>query len=264
MWEYTRERYIIPDEGKKWVNTTLNDSWRVYKSRVKKKYYSRFESDKKRLENKPEDIPLEDFKQLLNYWADEEVQSIAEDNAARRNSFTETHTLGPQSLAQVRDKLKKKDPNQGEPSDAQVYLETRERKTGRDYKTTKIVDKRIKRIKRMMNQGRDPNLVVQRGKSKGRGWLLGRNGSRLGTSSSTADPTTQDPYVLELTNQIRQNLETELEDKVNRKVQENMAMLLKKLGEANPGMNLDVGNFCATISSEADGNGTPITDGATS
>ena len=41
-------------------------------------------------------------------------------------------------------------------------------------------------------------------------------------------------------------------------------MLLKKLGEANPGMNLDVGNFCATISSEADGNGTPITDGATS
>ena len=116
----------------------------------------------------------------------------------------------------------------------------------------------------MMNQGRDPNLVVQRGNSKGRGWLLGRNGSRPGTSSSTADPTTQDPYVLELTNQIRQNLETELEDKVNRKVQENMAMLLKKLGEANPGMNLDVGNFCATISSEADGNGTPITDGATS
>lgn len=41
---------------------------------------------------------------------------------------------------------KKKDPNQGEPSDAQVYLETRERKTGRDYKTTKIVDKRIVNI----------------------------------------------------------------------------------------------------------------------
>lgn len=58
------------------MNTTLNDSWRVYKSRVKKKYYSRFESDKERLENKPEDIPLEDFKQLLNYWADEEVQVL--------------------------------------------------------------------------------------------------------------------------------------------------------------------------------------------
>ena len=50
----------------------------------------------------------------------------------------------------------------------------------------------------MMNQGRDPNLVVQRGKSKGLGWLLGRNGSRPGTSSSTADPTTQDPMSLNL------------------------------------------------------------------
>lgn len=30
------------------------------------------------------------------------LQSIAEDNAERRNSYTDTHTIGPKSLAQVR------------------------------------------------------------------------------------------------------------------------------------------------------------------
>lgn len=51
---------------------------------------------------------------------------------------------------------------------------------------------------------------------------------------------------------------------MNRKVQDNMSMFLKKLGEDNPALNLDMGDFCATFSSEDDENGTPLTNGTTS
>lgn len=113
----------------------------------------------------------------------------------------------------------------------------------------------------MMTQGKDPDTLLKKDK---RVWLVGRNGRTPAQSTSTAASTDQDPYVEDITAKIRQNIEKELEAKVNKKVQENMAMMLKKLGEANPGMKLDIGNFCATVSSEEVGNGTPMTDGATS
>lgn len=56
-----------------WVYKTPNASWRVYKSRMKKNY-TRYENDEQRLQNRPDQIPLEDFKLLLRYWADESVQ----------------------------------------------------------------------------------------------------------------------------------------------------------------------------------------------
>ncbi|KAL6560282.1 hypothetical protein OROHE_006289 [Orobanche hederae] len=37
------------------------------------------------------------------------------------------------------------------------------------------------------------------------------------------------------------------EAKVNIKVQENMTLMLKKLGEANPGLKFDITDFCATM-----------------
>ena len=58
-----------------------------------------------------------------------------------------------------------------------------------------------------------------------------------------------------------------MEAKVNRKVQENMTWYLKKLGEANPTLKFDIGDFCATFSSDQDETDTPMTltpGGATS
>lgn len=56
--------------------TTLNDAWRVYKSRMKKKYYSSFENYNERVKNRPDDIPSEDFENLLKYWDDEAVKVL--------------------------------------------------------------------------------------------------------------------------------------------------------------------------------------------
>ena len=63
----------------------------------------------------------------------------------------------------------------------------------------------------------------------------------------------------ELTIKIRQELEADLEEKVNTKVKENVSLVLKNLSEANPDLNLDVGDFCVTTTSDEDDIGTPVT-----
>ncbi|KAL6521446.1 hypothetical protein OROGR_018015 [Orobanche gracilis] len=65
-------------------------------------------------------------------------KALANDNSERRCSITDTHTMGPKSLAQVKNKMKKCDPKQGTPSDANVFIETRKRKAGRKYKTNTV------------------------------------------------------------------------------------------------------------------------------
>lgn len=80
------------------------------------------------------------------------------------------------------------------------------------------------------------------------------------SESATADP---DPYLVDLTGKIRGELEAELEEKVNMKVKDNLSMVLRKLAEANPGLNLDIGDLYPTVSSEDDENATPLTVGTT-
>lgn len=74
MFDKLQDKYIIPEEGEKWVNKTLNSSWRVHKSRMKKNHYLKYETDEERIQNKPDEIPLDDFKMLLRYWGEEGVQ----------------------------------------------------------------------------------------------------------------------------------------------------------------------------------------------
>ena len=103
--------------------------------------------------------------------------------------------------------------------------------------------------------------MVSGDKEHSRDWLVGRACTKETgqCSSSAAIPTEQ--YVQELTTKIKHDLEIELEAKVNRKVQENLTWVLKKLGDANPDLKLNIGDFCATVSSDQDDNGTPVTQG---
>lgn len=116
MWEYTTDRYLIPENGQRWVEKTINTSWRVYKSRMKHRYYTKYATDEDIMANRPNSISLEDFKLLLKYWGYEAVQELAEDNKARHESKTSNPLLAS-------------------PSDAVVYIESREREEGRTYKT---------------------------------------------------------------------------------------------------------------------------------
>ena len=116
-----------------------------------------------------------------------------------------------------------------------------------------------------MNEGNDADADAMLGRKKKRpNWLVGRQG-RTTTSTETlaaqaaSVASVPDTYVEELTAKITQNLESEMEAKVNIKVQQNMALFVKKLQEANPEIKLDFSNFCATVSSDADENRTPVT-----
>ncbi|KAL8124599.1 hypothetical protein AgCh_012299 [Apium graveolens] len=123
MLEYTLARYVIPEEGHKWVMHTLNESWRRYKSMMKKAHYRKYSTDEEMIENKPNTISLEDFKMLLKYWGDESVQ-------------------------------KKKDLNIAKPSDAEIYLETYKQELGRTYKTdTEELRTKYRQVQELVNAG---------------------------------------------------------------------------------------------------------------
>ncbi|KAK1369068.1 hypothetical protein POM88_035160 [Heracleum sosnowskyi] len=245
----------------------VNRNWHLYK----KKYYKKYETDDDRMANRPNTIPLEDFKLLVKYRGDEAVQELAEENEAHRASVTDTHTMGPNSMAQVRENLKKGNPDLGSPSDAQVYLDSHEREEGRTYKTnTAEIKKRIIEIKKKVVACEDASELIANGKSYGREWLKGRHGktaslasASVRTKSRKPSAPVDDPFLDDVTEKIKRDLEVELEAKVNKKVQDNMAMLPKKLAKDNPGLNLDIADCCATIPSEDDENATPFTGTST-
>ncbi|KAL6584645.1 hypothetical protein OROMI_003934 [Orobanche minor] len=191
--------------------------------------------------------------------------SLAKENTARRNSYADPHTLGRKTLAEV--KLKKQDPNLASPSRARVYFKSRKHKEGRKYKTDRDAIKKElimqETIDEVLIEGGDADVVLPGGKH-GPDWLVGRQGSLLALENTPAIP---QPSADELTAKITRDLESQMEAKVNRKVQENMTWFLKKLGETNPTLKFDIGDFCATFSSDQDESGTPITQtpgGATS
>ncbi|KAK1380690.1 hypothetical protein POM88_027434 [Heracleum sosnowskyi] len=192
IWDYTRDHYIIPDNGHHWVDKTISTSWRVYKSRVKKK--------------------------------------------------------------------KKGNPDLGSSSDAQVYLNSHKREECRIYKTnTTEIKKRIIEIKKKVATGEDASELIVNDKSHGREWPQGRHGKTASLASASAP--VDDTFLDDVTEKIKRDLEVELEANVNKKVQDNMMLLLKKLAEANPGLNLDIADYCATVPSEDDENATPFTVG---
>ncbi|KAK1379855.1 hypothetical protein POM88_026599 [Heracleum sosnowskyi] len=228
----------------------------------------------------------------------------AERNAKSRRQYTDTHTAGPKLFSQIEHKMKNKQPDDEQPDDqqpdgeqpdgeqpdgeqpdddlyyAKIFAKTRKRKPGRKYQSNPdVMEFRIDTINKKLgsSEGLDglDELVSGAKKSHGRGWLIGRHDPKcLKTSTSAPAPT--DSYVQELTKKIRQEVAVEVEAKVNqkvcaevdgkinRKVQDNLTLALKKLAEANPTLNVDIGEICATISSDTVGDGTPMTNGPSS
>ncbi|KAK1395382.1 hypothetical protein POM88_014438 [Heracleum sosnowskyi] len=182
LWEYVKDKYIVPDDAKPWVNKSMSDHFRSYKSRIKRDYYNTYPTDEERLSHRPEEVSLSDWKILLNYWGDEKVQEIAKKNSEARQKITETHTTGSTSFAQVahmlrleklaklekekQEKLGKmlvNDDGEGEGngeedpikvSDADIYLATRKRDEKREYKlpeqVLKMVNDKIVDVKKTL------------------------------------------------------------------------------------------------------------------
>lgn len=101
-------------------------------------------------------------------------------------------------------------------------------------------------------------------KGHGPSWLVGR----CFKPAKGFGPTKS--QISDLTTKIRQEVAEEMDDKMKKqqeeveakmnKMHENFAWMLRKLGEANPSININMAELCATISSDHD-DGTPITGG---
>lgn len=97
--------------------------------------------------------------------------------------------------------------------------------------------------------GNTVETVISNGKSQGRPLLIGR---RAKCAKQSTEALTN-AYVHDLRQRLVEEMEAQLESKVNQKVQENLARVLKKLGDANPEMNINVEDLTSTImSSETD------------
>lgn len=77
----------------------------MYKSRFKAEYYTKYDNDEERLKRRPQSIPLEKFKILLQYWGDEKIKSTAAKNSNNRRKVIDTHTTGRTSFAQIRNDM---------------------------------------------------------------------------------------------------------------------------------------------------------------
>ncbi|XP_063948189.1 uncharacterized protein LOC135152261 [Daucus carota subsp. sativus] len=235
LWQYVKDKYIIPEEGYKWVMTTMRDQFRAYKARIKREHYSKYGTDEERLENRPRDVPLKDFKMLLIYWADEKIKDKAIKNIRARSFVSETHTVGPRSFTQVCHKMEI----------------AREQAAKPDEPAPRTVE--------------DANKLVYGDKKHSRSYLLGRLIQRReakGKSVTHTEATISDQVLASLTEKIREQLAQEMEEKMDQKVRENVKAMVSKLAEKNPDLKIDIQDLSVepTYDASASGANTATTD----
>ncbi|CAH9095149.1 unnamed protein product [Cuscuta epithymum] len=255
IWDYVMEKYMVPMEGQKWVFSTINDLWRVHKSRMKKAHYYAYTTNEERWKNRPKTIPENIFKDLVNYWNVDEVEEASDINRSNRMQYDDPHTLGPTSFALLRHVLKQDDPNNQDPSQATLYKESRLRTPGNQYLTKNDkASENIKQMSELQSQQEcgeketkeDPYyLVVKKPELNGRLRLRGRgmNKSKLKKSNKGAKSsyTLPEEFLQSVTAKLIPNIRANMKEEV---AQDVASMVLSQMKAANPGITLNIPEFC--------------------
>ncbi|KAJ1419601.1 putative transposase, Ptta/En/Spm, plant [Sesbania bispinosa] len=127
-----QDKYIIPDKGQKAIFSRINDAWRSYKSKFKKKHYEKYSTLKERLKNRPMTIPETHFKQLMAYWGNSTIQNISKKNDINRAKQKYAHRTGPINFARIRAKLLEKKNDGEEVTQAEMFIETHKSRKGKE------------------------------------------------------------------------------------------------------------------------------------
>ncbi|KAH0722326.1 hypothetical protein KY290_005007 [Solanum tuberosum] len=133
LWDYTKEKYIIPEAAYNWTMVTIREAWRRHRSDLKMTYYDPYDNDEVRMENRPGHILECQFRELLKYWKSEKSKKMSETNTKNRKKLMNPHTAGKNSFALVRNKLEKEKETV---SSKDLFVVTRTRKLGRLYKAS--------------------------------------------------------------------------------------------------------------------------------
>ncbi|WMV45095.1 hypothetical protein MTR67_038480 [Solanum verrucosum] len=67
LWDYTKEKYDIPEIGNRWTLKTIQEVWRRRKFDLKTHHSDAYANDQIWMEKKPDDVPTSQFKELLKY-----------------------------------------------------------------------------------------------------------------------------------------------------------------------------------------------------
>ncbi|KAF7839539.1 putative transposase [Senna tora] len=93
MWKYINAKFNVPDEGKKWVESTIQDAWRRYKCKIKRLHFEKFVNMTERLKHRPATIPESHFKKLCLYWSNENVKSQLKDHLTQNPEQNHTEAF---------------------------------------------------------------------------------------------------------------------------------------------------------------------------
>ncbi|XP_019256819.1 PREDICTED: uncharacterized protein LOC109235239 [Nicotiana attenuata] len=138
MWEYVNSKFIIPAEGEKWVMTGLRDAWRRHKRNIKMKYFNKNATDEDMLQNHPNEIPEVQFRQLIEYWKDSDVQAMCQLNSENRKKKKWRHRMGPINFGRIRVALRATKENNEEPSKSEMLIATRTKKGKEVHTDTQV------------------------------------------------------------------------------------------------------------------------------
>ncbi|KAL2896757.1 Alpha-adducin [Bienertia sinuspersici] len=104
IWEYVLEKFTIAPTGRRWVLGTVNFSWRVYISKLKKMYLEAVEKGSNL--DKLHELVLEDeLKGLIIYWNTSPAKEQSKKNKRNQEKLDDMHTTGPRSYALLCHKL---------------------------------------------------------------------------------------------------------------------------------------------------------------
>ncbi|KAJ0724519.1 hypothetical protein HanPI659440_Chr12g0448531 [Helianthus annuus] len=92
----------LPYAANTCVLKAIGNAYKGHKCRFKKKHFYAYKDNKKRLMNRPKNIPIDDFSQLLRLWSNEDVERCLRAKEFRV-SQKNMHTADPKSFARIRE-----------------------------------------------------------------------------------------------------------------------------------------------------------------
>ncbi|XP_016433028.1 uncharacterized protein LOC107759569 [Nicotiana tabacum] len=79
--------------------------FRAWKARLSR-LYSKYNTNEERLSHRPEDVELEDWKYLIQYFGSQDFKVVSERNKRNREKQITKHTCGTRSFAEVEESMR--------------------------------------------------------------------------------------------------------------------------------------------------------------
>lgn len=94
----------------------------------------------------------------------------------------------------------------------------------------------------------EANKIVHGGKKHSSSYLIGRLSKKRCSKEKTGPSpvcNSSDQFLVDLTAKIREQLSRETEEKVDRKVRDNVKLMMSKIAEKNPELKVDIDELTA-------------------